>query len=314
MSGRSAIDLLQRLAPVSDSDAAALFGTAGREELLAELTQLPFGRGARPRPATGRRRLVLAVAVLVMAATATAATWVVLSKGPARETTSVECVIKGVDTIIPSTTGDPAHDCAVEWKRELGNAAPPLVAYDNTLGGVTVLPRGATPPAGWRTIHSQDVALIELQNSLDDVINGLNSSCLSPTSATKLAGAKLKQFGFAGWTVSVRDQQSADAPGMCTNVDIVDPAARSITLVAGGVLTAGGAELRLADKLRPLTRSCESLPAAVAAVRADASSVGLSASAKTYELNAVTDDSLRCASIYETVGGTTFLTVRGPRH
>jgi hypothetical protein len=43
----------------------------------------------------------------------------------------------------------------------------------------------------------------------------------------------------------------------------------------------------------------------VASVRAAAS--GLS-----YDLNAVKDDSLRCAAIYETVGGTIFLTVRGP--
>ena len=54
------------------------------------------------------------------------------------------------------------------------------------------------------------------------------------------------------------------------------------------------------------------MPAAVAAVRGAANSLGLSESAKTYELNAVTDNSMRCASIYETVGGTIFLTVRGP--
>jgi hypothetical protein len=51
----------------------------------------------------------------------------------------------------------------------------------------------------------------------------------------------------------------------------------------------------------------------VALVRAAASSLGLSESARTYELNTTTDKSLRCASIYETVGGTIFLTVRGPR-
>ena len=174
-----------------------------------DLTSLPVGRGGRSQLATRRRRLVLAVAILALAAIATAATWVVLSKGRARETTSVECVIKGVDTIIPSTSGDPAHDCTVEWKREFGSA-PPLVAYDNELGGVTVLPRSATPPAGWRTIHSQDVALIELQDSLDDYVNGLNSSCLGNAGATNLTESKLAQFGFTGWTVSSRE---ASSPG-----------------------------------------------------------------------------------------------------
>ena len=71
---------------------------------------------------------------------------------------------------------------------------------------------------------------------------------------------------------------------------------------------------KLAAKLRPLTQSCESLPAALTSVRADASDLGLSESARTYDLNAVTDNFVRCASIYETVGGTIFLTVRGPSH
>jgi hypothetical protein len=328
MSGHSPIDSLRRLAPVSDSDAAALFGAAGCEELLADLTSLPIGRGGRSQPATRRRRLMLAVAVLALVAIATAATWVVLSKGPARETTSVECVIKGVDTIIPSTSGDPARDCTVEWQRELGSA-PPLVAYDNELGGVTVLPRSATPPAGWRTIHSQDVALIELQDSLDDYVNGLNSSCLGNAAATNLTESKLARFGFTGWTVSSREASSpGTAPpaqagtrtaptvksdgSTCWNGDVVDPSTQSVTLIASSDQN-GGAPTSLADKLRPLTQSCESLPAAVASVRADANSLGLSESARTYELNAVTDNSLRCASIYETVGGTIFLTMRGPR-
>jgi hypothetical protein len=51
----------------------------------------------------------------------------------------------------------------------------------------------------------------------------------------------------------------------------------------------------------------------VASVRAAADSLGLSQSARTYDLNTARDNSLRCASIYETVGGTIFLTVRGPR-
>jgi hypothetical protein len=307
MSGRSSIDSLRRLAPVSDAEAAALFGTAGRDGLLAGLTDLPFGRGAEARPTARRRRLVLAVAVVALVATATAATWVVLSNGPARETTSVECVIKGVDTIIPSTSGNPTRDCAVEWKRELGTA-PPLVAYDNSLGGVTVLPRSATPPSGWRTIHSQDVALIQLQTSLDDFVNGLNSSCLDQAAATSLAESQLARFGFTGWMVSSRDANG----GACWNGDVVDPGTRSVTLIASSDQN-GGTPTRLADKLRPLTRSCDSLPAAVASVRTAASGLGLSESARTYDLDAVTDNSMRCASIYETVGGTIFLTVRGPR-
>jgi hypothetical protein len=312
MSGRSSIDSLRRLAPVTDADAAALFGTAASEELLTDLTRLPYGRGAG-RP-LARRRLVLAV--VAVAAIATAATWVVLSGGLARETTSVECVIKGVDTVIPSTSGDPAHDCAVEWRRELGGAAPPLVAYDNELGGVTVLLRSATPPAGFkRLVAGQDADLIQLQTSLDDFVNGLNSSCFGDAAATDLTESRLARFGFTGWTVSSRGASSpggANSDGSsCWNGDIVDPSTQSVTLIASADQNEG-MPTSLAAKLRPATQGCESLPAAIASVRAAASDLGLSESAKSYELNAVEDSSLRCASIYETVGGTIFVTVRGP--
>ena len=314
MSGRSSIDSVRRLASISDVDAAAAFGAASREELLGALTRQPLGR-ARSRPVTHRRRsLVLALAIVAVAATAAGA-WAVLRGSGAQETTSVECVIHGVDSVIPSTSGDPAHDCTVEWKRELGSAAPPLRAYDNGLGGVTVIPRAQKPQAGWtRLVSGQDVDLIQLQNSLDDYINGLNSECLNTAGATRFAKAKLAQFGFTGWTIAMRSA-STSGPRMCVQADIVDPTTHSLTLIPAAV-PAGLPETpfeKLAVELQPLTQKCESLPAAVASLRAVASDLGLTESARGYDLNAVTDDSMRCTSIYETVGGTIFLTVRGPR-
>jgi hypothetical protein len=315
MSGHSSIDALRRLSPISDVDAAAAFGADHEELLLVDLISLPFGRGVGRRRAPRRRRLVLAVAALAVAGIATAATWVIV-RAPARETTGVECVISGVDTVIPSSSGAPARDCAAEWRRELGVAAPPLTAYDNTYGGVTVLPRSQRPPAGWRTIKSQDVALIELQDSLDDTINGLYSKCVDSSAATAFTKAQLAVFGFTGWTVSL-ESGSAQPPGVrtCSGAAYVDAARRTVTLSTFGV-PAGPPDQpqELADKLRPVTKTCESLSAAVASVRAAASGLGLSESARGYDLNTVTDNSMRCASIYETVGGTIFITVRGPDH
>jgi hypothetical protein len=329
------MDSLRRLAPVSDADAVAVFSAGGREELLEGVTRLPFGRGARPRRHTRRRRLVLAFAVVAIAATATAATWVVLSRAPARETTSVQCLIGNSDAIIPSTSGNPARDCAVDYRREFGTSAPRLVAYDNGLGGVTVIPRSAKPRAGWkRLVSGQDVDLIQLQDSLDDYINGLNSGCLDRTAATSLAESKLAQFGFTGWTVLVRGSgpsatnlptpktepgkkatptESASGTKTCVASDLVDPATESVTLTPGPVTTGPSTVFeKLAAKLRPVTQRCQSLPVAVESLRAAASSLGLSESATGYDLNTVTDNSMRCSSIYETVGGTIFLTVRGP--
>ncbi len=329
MSGHSPFDSLRRLSPVSDAEAAAVLG-AGREELLAELTDLPFGR-ARSRPVTPRRRsLVLALAVAAAAATAAGA-WAVLHGSAAQETTSVECVIHRVDTIIPSTSGDPAHDCAVEWRRELGTAAPPLRGYDNGDGGVTVLLRNVTPPAGFkRLVSGQNADLIQLQNSLDDFVNGLDSRCLTGSAATSLTQRKLTQFGFTGWTITVRNPGSGgSAPpapagtrkaptvesdgSTCWQLDVVDPSTQSVTLIAASDQN-GGTQTKLADKLRPITQSCESLPAAVASVRAAAGDLGSLGVGPRLRPQPVTDNSMRCASIYETVGGTIFLTVRGPGH
>lgn len=312
MAASDPIDSLRRLASVSNAEAAAVFGAEGREDLLAGLTALRTRRSARRRP------LVVAIAVIVLAAVATAGTWVVL-RAPAQETTSVQCLIGTSDAVIPSVSGDPAYDCAVGWQQEYGTTPPPLVAYDNGLGGVTVIPTGQKPQPGWTRLpgQSQDVALIELQESLDDVINGLNSSCMDAAAATQLAEAKLAQFGFTGWTVTVRDAGSANAPGDCVPAEVIDPVAKTVTLIPmGGALSAGGVPKELAEKLQPATQSCLSLPAAAAAVRAAGDSLGLSPAppitVDSYNLETVPDSSLRCASIVETVGGTIFVTVRGP--
>lgn len=308
MSGRSSIESLRRLSAASDAEAAAIFDVAGCEALLDSVTRLPHGRPRRAPRTTSRRRLVLAVAAVALVAIATAATWVALRGAPARDTTSVECVIQGVDTVIPASSGDPVHDCTVEWKRELGNAAPPLVAYDNTIGGVTVLPRGQKAPANWRTLESQNVALIELQNALDDYIAGLNSGCFDAKAATSLADTDLARFGFRRWTINIRS-----GAGACVGSGFVDPASRTVTLTPMSDPTLPHWKPgELAARLRPLAKECESLPAAVASARAVARDLGLSESARGYDLNAVKDNSLRCATIYETVGGTIFLTVRGP--
>jgi len=307
MSGPRSIKSLQHLSPVSDVDASAVFGVAGSEELLAGVMRVPVGRRTRVPATRSRRRLVVAFAAVAVVAVASAATWVIL-RASAHDTTSVECVIQGADTIVPAVSGDPAYDCSVVWQNDVGTVPPPLVAYDNGHGGVTVIPRAEKPAAGWtRLTGGQSVALIQLQESLDDYIAGLNSSCLSAKAATALTEAKLERFGLTGWTVNVRAQ------GACTNAEVIDPASKTVTLIPiGGVAGPGTTFQKLAAKLRPVENGCVSLSSAVASARAAASSLGLSESARTYELQTVPEASARCASIYETVGGTLFLTVRGP--
>jgi hypothetical protein len=284
---------------------------------------------------------VLAVAGLVAIVMATVA-WAI-TRGGARDTTSIECVIAGVDTGIDATSGNPAADCAAEWQRERGAPAPPLVAYANSYGGVTVLPRGKNPPAGWRTLHSQNVALIELQESLDDYLSGLNSTCFTSAQATAFTRQQLNRLGFAGWAVSIRSvpaspsskssptvtatsgsgaqpaPTASTAGPICTGSGVVDPTTTTVTLVSGPI---GGSPPpnwlpeRLATSLRPLTKTCLSLDAMSNAVEQRASQLGLSPSPPltrtTYDLNVIKDDKLRCTTVYQTVEGGINLILRGP--
>jgi hypothetical protein len=245
--------------------------------------------------------------------------------------------------VIDATSGNPAADCAAEWQRERGAPAPPLVAYANTEGGVTVLPRSENPPAGWRTLRSQDVALIELQESLDDYLNGLNSSCFSSPQATAFTRQQLARLGFVGWTVNIRSipastssntptataaagSGSRPAPTMsaagpiCTGSGLVDPTTTTVTLISGptGNPPPNWVPGRLATSLRPLAESCLSLSAMRSAVEQKASQLGWSPqpplTRTSYVLNAIQDNKLRCTSLYQTVEGTINFILRGPAH
>ena len=341
MSAPSPIELLSRIAPVSDEEAVNLFGTAGRERLLEAITGLP----PTPMPRHRVRRPLLIAFAAVLVATATAAVAWAVSHGAARETTSIECVIAGTDTVIDATSGNPAADCAAEWQRELGTQAPLLIAYANVEGGVTVLPRSEKPPPGWQPLPSQDVALIQLQGSLDDYINGLNSSCLNSSAATAFARRQLDSLGLASWTVNLRSSsqttpttgpapRAAPSPGarpapttapaaqICTAGDIVDPTTTTVTLIPVGVAEpTNWIPRRLATSLQPLTKTCLFLPAMRSEVEQQAGQLGLSPQGNgqpgtrtTYQLNATQDDNVRCTSLYETVGGTINLDLRGPAH
>ena len=308
MSASDSIELLSRIAPVSDEDAAGLFGEPGRERLLDGISSLP---PARERPARRRLRrpVVIAVAMLAVAA-ATGAGWA-LTHGSARETTAVDCWINGVTTVIDATSGDPAADCAAIWPAPV----PKLQAYDDGLGGVVVIPASQKPDAGWTPIQSQDVALIELQESFDDHIDGLSSGCFSAAAATTFAQRQLDRLGFAGWSVHVRP---ASQTGQLCYWAFPEPEAKTVTVLGSPGDQAGRPNWpprQLAAVLRPLTQRCLSLAAMTSVVEQRAASVGMSQTVENdhnYELTGVEDQTLKCATVTESVEGTTTVVVRGP--
>lgn len=327
-----------RLAAISDEQAAPLAGLTGHEALLEEITRMPTTDPAR----AGRRRrrvpLVVGAAAIVVVG-GTAAGWALVTSS-AHDTVSIECVITGTDTIIPAESGNAVRDCAAQWQRDTNEAAPPLAAYDNGLGGITVQPARETPSPGFTRVRpatSQNVTVIDLQESLDDYVHGLNSACYDNAAATAIARTEFTTLGLTGWTVvpatpdptasiPTSPQPVASpspgvsaAPGVepgseqCVNVSIVDPAAQTVTLQYSGVTGSANAPfLQLAAKLRSIASRCQPLGPAAGQVRAAASELGLSVAAHDYELTTVPQPTAACTVIHETVGGTIFLTLRGP--
>ena len=300
-------ELLSRLAPVSDSEAAEVYGP-GKERLRDAITKLPHGR-SRPARHLLRRPVVIAVAVLGVAA-AMGAGWA-LTRGSAKDTTSVDCIVQGVDSIVDATSGDPAADCAVVWQRLVGSPPPALSAYDNGLGGVAVIPTSQKAPANWTPLVSQNVALIELQGSLNDHISGLASACFGSDAATTFVQRQFDRLGFADWRVDVRSSDGACYGGY------TEPDTKTVVLGAGGDQSGAATwpPHQLADSLRPLTNECLSLSAMKSEVEQRATALGMSQTVENdhnYALSATQDDSMRCATVYETIGGTTDIVVRGP--
>jgi hypothetical protein len=257
-------------------------------------------------------RLPVLVAAAVLVLGGTAAGWALIASS-ARNTVSVQCEIQGSSEVIPSATGDPVADCAAQWERDIGSPAPPLVAYDNGDGGITVLPADQTPPSGFTSLATgttQNVSMVEMQQWLDDYVSGLNSGCYDNATAVKMTEQTLARLGMTDWTV--RPAPPTDT-SPCVDTGILDAATPTVMLRAlGGSPSPDTPFERLAVKLRSIAQGCASLDATAQKVRSAASDLGLSEDAHQYELTKVRDDSARCTTINENVGGAILLVLRGP--
>jgi hypothetical protein len=283
----------------------------GCDELLSSILGTPAAAPAADRRRR-RRASVVAAASATSVVAGAAIAWGVTSSG-ATDTVSVQCEINGTDTIIAARSGDPVADCAAQWQRDTGTPAPNLTAYDNGHGGITVAPATQAPPPSSVSLPpgvTQNVTAITLQESLDDYVAGLNSSCHSADSAVTLVRTELEAAGLTDWSVSA-PPGGADGTTTCADTAIVDAGSRTVLLRAlGGPSQPDLPFMRLAQRLRQLS-GCDSVDALARQVRAAASELGLSEAAKDYELTTVAGPG-HCAVVHETVGGTIFLTIRGP--
>jgi hypothetical protein len=313
------IDVMRRMtAEPSGPDAAA------RQRIVMPLMERIDAAAPRRARRLSRRAATVVLAAASIAVAGGALAWA-LSNGSARDTVSVQCLIRGNDAIIAAASGDPLADCAANWRRSTGSNPPKLVAYDNGLGGITVMAVGETPPPGATALPdgaTQNVSLVAVQQSLDDYVDGLNSGCFDSTTAVEMTQQTLTRYGLTDWTISAETggssssttSQEPDAKPVCVRTSILDPATRTVQLrgAAGDVAPSDAQYEKLAAKLRPIAQECLPLDAAAKAVRSAADSVGLSEAGNGYQLTEVSDKRAGCTTIDENVGGTIFLILRGP--
>ena len=312
------IDVIRRLsAEPNDPDGDAQQRIAA--PLMQRIEAAPQRR--RLRASRSVTALMVAAAIGIMGG---AIAWGALSDGSARDTVSVQCLIRGNDAIIPAATGDPVQDCAANWRRSTGSQPPELVAYDNGHGGITVMAADDTPPPGATAMPNgatQNVSLVAVQQSLDDYVGGLRSGCYDGATATEMTQQTLTRFGLSDWTIGPETDSAATttaspdqgAAERCTNLAILDATTRTVELRSSrGQPSPDVQYVQLATKLRTLAQGCLPLDAAAKQVRSAAESLGLSEADNGFELTEVAEKDAPCTTIIENVGGTIFLILRGP--
>lgn len=254
-----------------------------------------------------KRWLVPGVAVAVLA---TAAAGYALTRDVGT-TTEVSCP----DGIVDAVTGDPVADCASLWRQQNGTEPPPLVAYDNQLGSISVVPADAPVPSDWTPLETgviQDPRLIELDAALADYGDGLNARCYTPADAQPLAEAALQRLGLADWSVRI-DPERLGGDGTCA-VHVLDPDAKTVVLFGLEMAPppADAPFARLASIVQEeIDHQCLKLQEAVDAVRRIAADLGIDEPAGELIIHSVPDASATCSRTDVNVGGRIEVTVRG---
>jgi hypothetical protein len=116
-----------------------------------------------------------------------------------------ECV-DGID----QTPVDPARTCAEEWRFE-GLRPPELTAYWNASGEIVVVRSDRDVPASWRPYVYEPLApaVLELQTSLVDHVDGLQSDCFDAEDGRAFVEGELQRLGLDDWRVTVRNVAAA---------------------------------------------------------------------------------------------------------
>jgi len=240
-----------------------------------------------------------------------AATW---AMGRVETTTALGCHVPddGI-SITDAVTGDPAVDCRQVWRQEYAMTPPPLVAYDNGTGGIEVVPDGEDVPSSWRKLESgviQDVRLIELEEALDDVADGLQSGCITQSNGERIVNRELNRLTLDTWTVTAGSDLTS-GEGTCSYF-YLDPDHEQVVLIGAPAPAADSRAVTLATRLHEeLANDCLTLDAGVALTESLVQEIGFDTSANEVVVHTAPEGQ-SCARGYVNVAGAIHVTLRGP--
>ncbi len=318
---------VRQLPLVTDGQAVAESEGHTQQALLEQIVAMPLDEkiiampldeklGVRRSLRVRRRGVVLVATVGLLGLAAVG--WAVMSLFGS--TTMVACHTDGDPSSgigIDLVTGDPVADCAVVWEQDTGEPPPELTAYENTTGGIAVLPTQAPVPTGWRPLApgaAQDPRVIELRIALDDQIAGFPSVCMDAQTGRQLAEGELARLGLSGWSV-VTQGGEAEGADSCTYFRL-DPAQPSVTLYPRDGIVAP------VDGPRPLyavyahelgtavSDGCFTLDAAAELAEGIASEAGIQRDGLV--INEISDVDADCTRVHVTVAGRIEVHLRGP--
>lgn len=299
---------------VSDEQLRSLSDSEAKQALFEEIITMDTDTKALPATSGGRysRRTIVLVATLALLSFAAVGTAAVYSA--IQTTTAVAC--HGPDggvSVMDSVTGDSVTDCAEHWRRITGEEPPALVAYDNGIGGVEVVPHGADVPGSWQILEPgvvQDARLIELEAALGDHIDGLLSACHRVDSGRAIAERELDRLGLDTWE-TVSERGSADGETTCTFYFLDSERQRVVLIPLEGMIAPGETpHTMLADRLGEELDRCLSAQEAADLTREIAADVGVVEEG--LNIRELTDPDSECARAHVNVGGRVDVTIRGP--
>lgn len=214
-----------------------------------------------------------------------------------------------------AASGDDVADCA-QIRADAGLPAladPSAFVYGGTH---FVVSRAGVPPEVAKDAQqplpaAQQSALHELESAMDDWVDGPSGRCLTVEQATTYAQDTLTRLGLSGWTTRVFEDRANPTPGPCTTiVPIADQRVAEVRRnsrkpIVPDPANVSPAVFSAADGLRDqIAGRCLSLP--------DAKRVARTLVDALDDVTAVPDEAASCTRVDMTVGGTIFVTLRGP--